>query len=298
MARISCWVAVALLPLLVVATAVADDGDTATLARPSWGVGEQVALRLEVSTVVGQSVEVNPGSAQWNGVEVVRVKGTTSRRVGDRAVHTIDLVVASFAPGKASFQPVVSVVSGTEVTQRVLPVLALNVLSALGPNDRLELSPLASPAEIEGAESRLLKPVIVLGAIVTLLAVSGALFWAARAFSRRPKHVIVQAPEVAAPPTLTGAEGIIDLDPVGAYRTLSSVVRGALGARYGFPASSLTTPELKRRMEAAGVDRWQARLVGGLLEECDAVVYAGYRPAGERRNADLNMAREIVEGVS
>ena len=103
---------------------------------------------------------------------------------------------------------------------------------------------------------------------------------------------------VALPPTLTGAEGLIDSDPVGAYRTLSSVVRGALGSKYGFPASSLTTPELKRRMESAGVDRWQARLVGGLLEECDAVVYAGYRPAGERRNADLNMAREIVEGVS
>jgi hypothetical protein len=35
--------------------------------------------------------------------------------------------------------------------------------------------------------------------------------------------------------------------------------------------------------------------VGGLLEECDAVVYAGYRPASERRLADLNMAREILE---
>ena len=35
--------------------------------------------------------------------------------------------------------------------------------------------------------------------------------------------------------------------------------------------------------------------VGGLLEECDSVIYAGYRPAAERRQADLTMAREIVE---
>jgi hypothetical protein len=51
-------------------------------------------------------------------------------------------------------------------------------------------------------------------------------------------------------------------------------------------------------MEAAGVDRWQARLVRGLLENCDAVVYSGYLPALDRRHADLNIAREIVEGTA
>jgi hypothetical protein len=50
-------------------------------------------------------------------------------------------------------------------------------------------------------------------------------------------------------------------------------------------------------METSGADRFAARLVGGLLEECDSVVYAGYRPAAERRRADLTMAREIVEGA-
>ena len=293
----ACLVAV-LLALLMAAGAAADDGDAAILARPSLGVGEQVALRLTVSTPAGQTVEVNPGGAEWNGVEVVRVTATSSRAAGDRILTTIDLVVAAFAPGKAQFQPVVSIVSGSEVTQRALPVLTLNVLSSIGPNDKLEISPLASPAEIRGAESPLLRPAIALGAVAGLFVVGGALFLAARAFSQRPKRVVLESPEMAPPPTLTGAEGIIDTDPVGAYRTLSSVVRSALGSKYGFPASSLTTPELKRRMESAGVDRWQARLVGGLLEECDAVVYAGYRPAGERRNADLNMAREIVEGVS
>ncbi len=298
MRRLAACLAAVSLSLLVVANAAADDGDTAILARPSFGVGEQVAMRLTVSTPAGQTVEVNPGGGEWNQVEVVRVTATSSRPVGDRAITTIDLVVASFAPGKAKFQPVVSIVSGSEVTQRALPVLNLNVLSGIGPNDKLEISPLAPPAEIEGAESPLLRPAIALGVVVGLFVVAGGLFLAARALSRRPKRAPFEAPQVAQPPTLTGAEGMIDSDPVGAYRTLSYVVRSALGSKYGFPASSLTTPELKRRMESAGVDRWQARLVGGLLEECDAVVYAGYRPAGERRNADLNMAREIVEGVA
>ena len=49
-------------------------------------------------------------------------------------------------------------------------------------------------------------------------------------------------------------------------------------------------------MEAEGVDRWQSRLVRGLLDECDQVIYAGYRPAMERRTADLGIARELLEG--
>jgi hypothetical protein len=32
-----------------------------------------------------------------------------------------------------------------------------------------------------------------------------------------------------------------------------------------------------------------------LLEQCDAVLYAGYRPALERADADLTAAYEIVE---
>ena len=48
-------------------------------------------------------------------------------------------------------------------------------------------------------------------------------------------------------------------------------------------------------MDEGGIDRFQGKLAGNLLEECDAVVYAGYRPAAERRHADLTMARELVE---
>ena len=90
----------------------------------------------------------------------------------------------------------------------------------------------------------------------------------------------------------------METDPVSAYRKLASAVRGVLSDRYGFAAFALTTGELQGRMEARGIDRWQARLVGGLLQNCDAVVYAGYLPAGERRQADLTMAREIIEADS
>ena len=96
-------------------------------------------------------------------------------------------------------------------------------------------------------------------------------------------------------PALVDAEAAIDADPVTAYRVMSSVVKSELARRHGLHATALTSTELRRRLEDQGVDRWHARLVGGLLEERDAAIYAGYRPALERRQADLNMAREIVE---
>jgi hypothetical protein len=140
----------------------------------------------------------------------------------------------------------------------------------------------------------------VIPTILGAAAAVAALFaWLVRRFARRlasrPRAIPASVEE--APPTtdLSGAAASLNSDPVAAYRTLASTVRAALASRYGFPARALTTTELERRMEAEGVDRWQARLVGGLLEECDAVVYAGYRPASERRLADLNMAREILE---
>jgi hypothetical protein len=43
------------------------------------------------------------------------------------------------------------------------------------------------------------------------------------------------------------------------------------------------------------VERWQARLVGGLLERCDAAVYAGQRPDPASADHDLTVAFEIIE---
>lgn len=288
-----CLTIIALLPV----GGLAQEGDRATTARASLDVGEQVALRLEVVTEPGQTVEINPAAPSWNGIELVRVTASTSRPSGGKTLHTLDIVVAPFAPGDVNFQPAVTIVDGSEATARLLPPLTLKVLSSLRPGEPLEVSPLAPPVSIGGAESPFLKPAIALGVLIGAVLFTSLLLLLARRLMRRAPG---PTPALAAPvpPTLIAAERDIVTNPVAAYRTLASVVRGVLGERYGFPAPSLTTHELKTRMEAAGVDRWQARLVEGLLEECDAVVYAGYRPATERREADLNMAREIVEAVS
>ena len=92
-----------------------------------------------------------------------------------------------------------------------------------------------------------------------------------------------------------GAAFAQDADYVTYYTTLANTLREYLTARFGFPAFALTTTEMQDQMVRRGMDRWQARIVGGLLNQCDAVVYARYRPAAERADHDLTAAYEIIE---
>ena len=79
------------------------------------------------------------------------------------------------------------------------------------------------------------------------------------------------------------------------YGTIAEVVRDHLEEQFGFNARALTTTELQQRMVTMGVERWQARLVSGLLDRCDAAVYARRRPNPSSADHDLTVAYEIVE---
>ncbi|MBI2766472.1 MAG: hypothetical protein HYX53_11260 [Chloroflexi bacterium] len=282
------------LALATVLPASADDGDNARLSTVSAQIGQQSTLVLDVVTPKGATVEVDPAAPSWNGVEVIRLVSSTSTDSGGQTTHRLELLVAPFSLGALSFAPAVNVIQGADVTPRSLPAVKLTVLSTLGANAPATLSPLAPPRSIAGAESPLLMPAIISGVVLAGLLAAALVALAAVALRRRLRRAAPAVEEVRGPPGLDGAERLLDVDPVGAYRSLAATVRAVLADRYGIPARALTTLELQRRMESHGIDRWQARLVGGFLDECDAVVYAGYRPAAERRMHDLTMAREIL----
>jgi hypothetical protein len=79
------------------------------------------------------------------------------------------------------------------------------------------------------------------------------------------------------------------------YAAIAAITRAYLTGRYDFPAFAMTRRELQRGMTRAGVDRWPARLVANLLEQCDAVQFGGFVPAPTRVDADLTAAYEIVQ---
>ncbi|MCK9518520.1 MAG: hypothetical protein M0R74_05770 [Dehalococcoidia bacterium] len=277
------------------AGAQAPVGDGARLEQSQVRIGEQVEVELEVTAPTGATVEVDPAAPSWNGVAVVRVAGARVVEENGSARHLLRVVVAGFLPGQQSFVPAVNVIVGSEVQPRQLPALEWEVEPSLAPDAPLELSPLDPPVAIGGAESPFLRPAVFVGAGAAVLVLLLLVRWAGgRLWQRWRTKPARPVTEPLGPPLLANAEALIGHDPVAAYRELAAIVRNFLTQEHEFPAYALTTLELQQRMEAHGVDRWQARLVGGLLEECDSVVFAGYRPAMERREADLDMAREIV----
>ena len=268
--------------------------DSVRLSQSSSLIGEHILMQVQVTAPEGATVELTPGTESWMGVDLVQVESVSQTPQAEGVLWFIEARVAPFLPGNLEFAPTVSVIQGSEATTLVLPPVRLAVVWTLPADAELVLTPLAPPVEIPGAESPWLRPAMAGSVLVGCVLLAAVIYvvgrWAGRAMRNTPE--VVAIPQV--PATLEGAEQLIDSDPVGAYRLMSSVVKTELAKRYGVRATALTTTELRRRLESGG-DRWQARLVYGLLEECDSVIYAGYRPAAERRQADLTMAREIVE---
>lgn len=287
--------------LLSTATALAQDGegDSAQTTRSQAEIGEQFTMTLAVTAPTGAAVEIDPANASWAGVELVRVTSQEATTANDVTIHTFEIIVAGFLPGDGQVQPAVTIIEAGTGTTRLLPPVRIAVFSTLPSDAPLELSPIAPAVGVDGAESPFLWPAIFGGGFLGIAAVALGIVAASRwVAARRPEPVVEVEDEPLILPDLGRAERLIDTDPVGAYKTLAATVRNVITERYGVPATSMTAREIQGRMESSGVDRWQARLVAGLLQECEQVVYAGYRPATERRRADLSMAQEIIDGAA
>ena len=289
----------ALLAALALPVLAGAQDPEATLSRPSAAIGEPVVVTIALDTPAGAAVEVDPAGDSWGDVRVIRVLSQEAVPVSAGLRHRIEALVAPFAPGAVSFRPAVIVTTDAGPEPVALPALTLDVPSSLAPGEPLTLSPLPPPARIGGAQSPLLWPAIGVGAFAAAVIAIAAAALGLRWWRNRPRDSDGgEAPEPSPAPAdvLANAAFLLEVDAAASYRAISNAVRHVLGERYAFPAQSLTTSELETRMGAAGVDGWEERMARELLRECDAVVYAGYRPAVERRVADLRIARVIVGG--
>jgi len=266
-------------------------------------VGDHFNVSVTVEVDSGTRVQLAPGGLPRE-VSLAAAPSVTSRaKSGGRTEVKLDLVLAAFVVGDYQMPGLTLSYSGPDGATGTLqtPAARLSIASTLPAGGTLEPRPLKPQAEIGAAGGA---PYQLLGLAGAALVVAAALTYVAWRRRRRPAPapVALPAPEELGPEDearrrLDGAAAQFgtDRDYAAYYQALANVVRGYLTERFDFPAFALTTAELQRRMVARGMDRWQARLVGGLLEQCDAVLYAGYRPALERADADLTAAYEIIE---
>jgi hypothetical protein len=166
-----------------------------------------------------------------------------------------------------------------------------------------ELRPLKPQASIAGAPPAWMRPVLAGGATLGVIAAVAAAYLTLRRRMRRGALALL--PPLPPATAEDGARRQLDAlrardllstgDFEGYYGRLSSTVRAYLQERFAFRATALTATELDRRMAVEGLDRWQIRLVSGLLERCDAAVYARRYPPLASADHDLTLAYEIIE---
>jgi hypothetical protein len=265
-------------------------------------VGDRFRYVIKVDADRGTTVTLAPGGLPPElSLAEPPVVGTRSKGEG-RIEITLTIEVAAFFPGaidlpplRLSYRSPDGRTGGLETRQARIEVQS--VLPASGEVTPRDLKP---QAEIGAPGSAALYAAVGVLVLVLIL-VFWLIYWRQRALRR---IVLVPEPEPVGVSPEDRARRILDRagtefdatgDYVAYYAEIAVTIRNYLTERFGFSAFALTTSELQEAMSRRGHDRWQARLVGGLLSQCDAVVYAHYRPAKERADADLTAAYEIVE---
>jgi hypothetical protein len=265
-------------------------------------IGDQFRIVITVEADAGTTVSLAPGALP-NELSLVDTPKVTTRSKGNGRIEIkIDMLVAPFFIGDYPMPPLtLRYRQGSTTGDIQTPAAQISVRSTLPQGAQIVPRDLKPQAEIGFPPS---PPYVLIALAVAVLALSvvlGLLYWRVR----RPEPVIEEprpdflpvGPEDRARLALDSiaASFATDQDHVSFYAALAGTIRGYLSDRYSFPAYALTTLELQDRTLAVGMDRWQARLVAGLLEQCDSVIYANYRPAASRIDADLTAAYEIVE---
>lgn len=279
------------IPILGVSTAVNPTSAT---------VGDHVTLSIVVRSTSDVLIEADP--PEMNHVDLLTADPpTTALRADGQLVTTFIFVMQPFHVGPLETGTLhlhwlrddgsTGTVDVSSETMLVVATRTADDDTLRGPKPQ---------AIVAGAPPAWLRPAIEVAVVaVALLIVAAATFLVRRRLRRAaPVPETDTTPERLAREQLDGL-AVSPLPVRGDYQSyyggMALAVREYLSARFGFNAHALTTTELERRMVAYGVDRWQARLVGGLLERCDGAIYGRRYPDPASADHDLTVAYEIVE---
>lgn len=268
-------------------------------------VGDRLTLSVTIEHERDTAIEPPGAEAAFAPLELVEATPPEMRSLGHgRAETRLTFILTAFQTGDLTVPPLAIQYrdGGGDVGSLVTPALALVVDSVIpsgqAPEEIRDLKPQAVLAG-GGVPAWVWATLVTAGCLIVTLAT----YLLMRYALREPVPEPSDPPRPQPPDEIARAEldRLAGLDPQGpdqlreCYRRLAACLRRYLSDRFGFPAFAMTTQELERRMRELGVETWPARLISGLLQECDAVQFAQYVPAPERARADLITAHEIVE---
>jgi hypothetical protein len=267
--------------------------DTAT-------VGDRLELTIEVDHDDAFTVE-GPGFGDSFGkLELIAIADPRTESHDGVSRTTFGYTLAAFVTGAVELPPLPVRWRGAAGEGEIsTPAQTITIASVLTPGDD-ELRPLKPQLDIADPAPPPIVPIAYVAVFAALTALGYVLV--SRAIGTRPAAADA-APEIALTPAeaaRAALDALAAADAAGRelpryYASIAATVRRYLSERYGFPAYAMTRTELQRHMTREGLGRWPARLTANLLEQCDAVQFAGFAPAPERANADLTAAYEIIE---
>ncbi len=275
---------------------------TVTLDRTRVTVGDPIALTVAIKHAIGITIQTTSIDDQLGLLEPLSSEPPEERASGSGMELRLRYKVAVYHTGDAEL-PVLTFTyalpDGSQQQVSSKAAVPITVQSVLPDGaDPTDIRPLKAQASLPAPASELLIWVAGIGGIVLALAAVGALSYLLLRRSRRPTLVPVPtAVDVARAELdqIMAARLLEKGELIEHYRRLAICIRRYLTDRFGFAAVALTTGELERQMEARGIATWPARLISGLLSECDAVTYARYVPASARSEADSAIAYEILD---
>jgi hypothetical protein len=292
--------------LLAVASvhAAAPPSIVSTTADPARAtVGDQITLTITVDHDAATTVEGAGFGADVGAFEIVAVAPPRVEARGDASRTTIAYTLAAFRTGDLTIPPQTITYRGSGGSGTLTTgAIAVTIVSVLSPGDT-ELRPLKAQIDLGDPAPSPVIPALFVAAFAALTAFGYVLVRRAVAVVPMPARaapVIAAAPPSAHEIARAALDAIASADLGAAdapeyYARIAATVRAYLTARFDFPAYAMTRRELERSAATSGIDRWPARVIANLLEQCDAVEFATFRPAPERRAADLTAAYEIIE---
>ena len=265
-------------------------------------LGDRVRITVIVSHTEALLITAEPPSRS-DPLQLIEALPVETVTLPDGSLQTeVAFTVAAFTLGVQDPGPLrifwLSQDGNAGEVQAIPPTF--EVISALL-DDSGELRPLKPQAAFGEPPPGWMRPAIVGGVLLALVLIAALVVrWLRRRAPAPapPAERLERTPETAARrrlEELANSGALSGGDYEHFYGTLSVVLRDYLEARFEFNATALTTPELDRSMGGYGVERWQARLAGGLLDRCDAAVYAGRHPDPGSADHDLTVAFEIID---
>lgn len=275
----------------------------ATLTETAGRVGDQIGLRLSVTHHYQTRIDFPTLRDKLGTLEVLGAKLLPPTRYLDGSqVSVMEYTITGFLPGRHDIPPLsISYVDpqGERGTIVISPSLTLEVTSVLANLADETIRDIKPPVTIPPNPASYAYTAGLLTLGVGVLGLSVMLY---RRWPRglHPRFLPARAltPEEEARQELNRIATLdlperMDFAPY--YSLISTCIRRYVDARLGLDALGSTTSELRKTMERREVDRWLARVVNGLLEECDAAKWAHYEPASARAARALTIAFEILE---